>query len=116
MDVVEKRQAALNKNPNELFCYTPTIEGDFNYDDNCPIDYELEVKGGMIAMVMVNDPSEENSYQNGTVGILTQATADGVWLKPTGAASSCRTGNAWRPASCRAAPAAAVRRFRGDLR
>ncbi|AGG58015.1 hypothetical protein VPBG_00243 [Vibrio phage helene 12B3] len=74
-------QAALNKNPNELFCYTPTIEGDFNYNDNCPIDFELEVKEGMIAMVMVNDPSEENNYQNGTIGVLTQATSCGVYLK-----------------------------------
>ncbi|AUR91655.1 P-loop containing nucleoside triphosphate hydrolase [Vibrio phage 1.161.O._10N.261.48.C5] len=74
-------EAALNKNPNELFCYTPTIKGGFEYEDNCPIDYELEVKEGMVAMVMVNDPSGENRYQNGTVGILTQATADGVWIK-----------------------------------
>ena len=74
-------EAALNKNPNELFCYTPTIEGDFEYEDNCPIDYELEVKEGMVAMVLVNDPTEENNYQNGTVGIMTQATADGVWIK-----------------------------------
>lgn len=73
--------AALNKNPNDLFVYTPVIEGDFNYEDNCPIDYELEVKEGMIAMTLVNDPSDENSYQNGSSGIVTQCTADGVWVK-----------------------------------
>lgn len=72
---------ALDKNPNELFCYTPSIEGDFEYEDNCPVDYELEVKEGMIVMVLVNDPSEDNNFQNGTVGILTQATSDGVWIK-----------------------------------
>ena len=74
-------ETALNKNPNELFVYTPTIEGDFEYEDNCPVDYELEVKEGMVTMVLVNDPSEDNNYQNGTIGILTQATADGVWIK-----------------------------------
>lgn len=70
---------ALKRNKNELFCYTPEIEGEFNYDDNCPVPYELDVKVGMLAMTVINHP--EGLYQNGTVGVVTDCTADGVWLK-----------------------------------
>ncbi len=79
--VKDFNEAALRKNPNELFCYTPEIEGDFNYIDNCPVDYELEVKVGMLVMTIVNDPSEDNNFQNGSVGTLTHANAEGIYVK-----------------------------------
>lgn len=70
---------ALRKNLNQLYEYTPDIEGEFNYEDNCPVDFNLEVKEGMVAMTLINH--EDGLYQNGSVGIVTQCTAAGVWIR-----------------------------------
>ncbi len=70
---------ALQRNPNELFCYTPDIEGDFNYEDNCPVPYELDVKVGMVAMTLINQ--EDGLFQNGSTGVVTDCNASGIWLK-----------------------------------
>ncbi|AUR89265.1 P-loop containing nucleoside triphosphate hydrolase [Vibrio phage 1.121.O._10N.286.46.C4] len=72
--------AALNRNKNELFVFTPDIEGTFDYnEDTCPIDEELEVKVGMIAMTLTNDL--EGRYQNGSHGIVTDLSAEGITIK-----------------------------------
>lgn len=69
---------AFNRNPNECFCYTAEITGDYDMK-NCPVPYELELKAGLPVITLTNDP--EGKWVNGTAMVVEQCTSDGVWCE-----------------------------------
>jgi hypothetical protein len=69
---------AFDRNPNECFCYTAEIEGDFNMD-NCPVPMELDLKEGLSVVGITNDI--EGRWVNGTAMTVGQCTSEGVYCK-----------------------------------
>ncbi len=71
---------AFDRNPNECFCYEAEYTGNFD-KKNCPVPEELFLKEGLKVISLVNDPSGEVQYVNGTQMIVQQCTAEGVWCE-----------------------------------
>lgn len=69
----------LKKNPNQKFSFKPRISGDFNIKDTIVRDQGVTVCKDLKVMTIVNDPY--GSYQNGSTGMVTQASNDGCYIK-----------------------------------
>lgn len=69
-------ELAFDRNPNECFCYTASIEGNFDMK-SCPVPEELFLKEGLQVISLTND--QEGRWVNGTAMTVVQCTSDGVW-------------------------------------
>lgn len=78
-DVAEKaNELALSQNPNPEFVYHTTVSGEYSIK-NCPAGECVILKEGALVMTLVND-LENEEYQNGSIGEVTLATSDGVYI------------------------------------
>lgn len=71
---------AFNRNPNECFCYGASVKDDYSLNDS-PVPLELDLKRGLKVVSIVNDPSGDNRYVNGTQMEVLDCTSEGVWCK-----------------------------------
>ena len=73
-------QIAFDRNPNDCFCYEAEYTG--NYDkDNCPVPHELFLKEGLKVITLINDPSGEGKFVNGTQMHVLSCEHEGTWCR-----------------------------------
>ena len=68
----------FNQNNNECFVYSASLTGSFK-EKEAPVDIDLHLKEGLHVIIVKNDM--EGQYVNGSTGVVTQMTCDGVTVK-----------------------------------
>ena len=70
-------QRKLDELPTRSYKFKATIEGNFP-DYSYPTDLELELKKGAQVMFVKNDISGMHRYANGTIGLITNISNEGI--------------------------------------
>lgn len=69
----------LGKIEEVMFRFAAKIQGEFA-ERNYPTDVELQLKRGARVMFIANDASQPRRYFNGKIGVVTDITADEIWV------------------------------------
>ncbi len=90
--VDEINKQVFDTNPNPVMYYPATISGDFKIKDS-RLAENLALKESLRVMSLVNDPSGEDLYVNGSIGTITYLmdssvevafdNGNTVWIEPT---------------------------------
>lgn len=69
----------LDENPNKLWVYKSKLRDNYNIK-NCPSGESVCLKVGALVMTLIND-TEYGEFNNGSIGEVTMATKDNVYIK-----------------------------------
>lgn len=73
----ELNRQALQNLPGKPFVFTADVAGDFN-EHTYPVDTQLTLKKGAQVMFIKNDPSGEQRYFNGKIGLVKSLDEHGI--------------------------------------
>ena len=73
----ELNKSFLQQLPEKSFFYDAKIEGDF-YDNSYPIEKTLELKKGAQVMFVKNDPTGQQRFFNGRIGVIASLTDESI--------------------------------------